>query len=79
MSSTQSGQAHDAPAPPPVPLAPEVQALVSATHKTIATLLVKLEVYRQALEVSESPKECQVLTAQIKGLMECLSACRATL
>ncbi|GJJ74832.1 UPF0148 protein [Entomortierella parvispora] len=78
-SSIQPGQSHDAPAPPPAPLAPEVQALVSATHKTIATLLVKLEAYRQALEVSESPKECQVLTAQIKGLMECLSACRATL
>ncbi|KAF9572833.1 hypothetical protein EC968_009398 [Mortierella alpina] len=67
------------PAPPPVPLSAEVQALVAATNKTIATILVKLEAYRQALEVSESPKECQVLTNQIKGLMECLKACRETL
>ncbi|KAF9981729.1 hypothetical protein BGZ75_006918 [Mortierella antarctica] len=67
------------PAPPPAPLSAEVQALVVATHKTIATILVKLEAYRQALEVSESPKECQVLTNQIKGLMECLKACRETL
>ncbi|KAF9369571.1 hypothetical protein CPB97_003489 [Podila verticillata] len=65
--------------PPPPPLAPEVLALVSATHKTIATILVKLEAYRQALEVSENPKECQLLTVQIKGLMECLKACRETL
>ncbi|KAG0056012.1 hypothetical protein BGZ83_006625 [Gryganskiella cystojenkinii] len=78
-SNAQPLQAQDASAPPPVPLAPEVQALVSATHKTIATLLVKLEAYRLALEATESPKECQVLTGQIKGLMECLSACRATL
>ncbi|KAG9326962.1 hypothetical protein KVV02_001912 [Mortierella alpina] len=67
------------PAPTPAPLSAEVQALVAATHKTIATILVKLEAYRQALEVSESPKECQVLTNQIKGLMECLKACRETL
>ncbi|KAF9956735.1 hypothetical protein BGZ72_002528 [Mortierella alpina] len=70
---------NSAPAPPPAPLSAEVQALVTATHKTIATILVKLEAYRQALEVSESPKECQVLTNQIKGLMECLKACRETL
>ncbi|CAO3565843.1 unnamed protein product [Mortierella alpina] len=70
---------NSAPAPPPAPLSAEVQALVAATHKTIATILVKLEAYRQALEVSESPKECQVLTNQIKGLMECLKACRETL
>ncbi|KAF8958926.1 hypothetical protein BGZ46_001871 [Entomortierella lignicola] len=70
---------NNAPAPPPVPLSPEVQALVAATHKTIATILHKLEAYRLALEISESPKECQILTNQIKGLMECLKACRETL
>ncbi|KAG0212303.1 hypothetical protein BGX33_003713 [Mortierella sp. NVP41] len=74
------GPEHNGPAPPPpAPLSPEVQALVAATHKTMATILVKLEAYRLALEVSESPKECQALTAQIKGLMECLKACRETL
>ncbi|KAG0037059.1 hypothetical protein BGZ82_003232 [Podila clonocystis] len=73
----QNGDANSP--PPPPPLAPEVLALVSATHKTIATILVKLEAYRQALEVSENPKECQLLTVQIKGLMECLKACRETL
>ncbi|KAF9404535.1 hypothetical protein BGZ94_004114, partial [Podila epigama] len=72
-------QHQDSNAPPPPPLAPEVLALVSATHKTIATILVKLEAYRQALELSENPKECQLLTVQIKGLMECLKACRETL
>ncbi|KAG0363205.1 hypothetical protein BG005_002354 [Podila minutissima] len=74
----QNGTDANSPPPPP-PLAPEVLALVSATHKTIATILVKLEAYRQALEVSENPKECQLLTVQIKGLMECLKACRETL
>ncbi|KAG0254908.1 hypothetical protein BGZ95_005909 [Linnemannia exigua] len=75
-----SGSETSGPAPPPpAPLSPEVQALVAATHKTMATILVKLEAYRLALEVSESPKECQALTAQIKGLMECLKACRETL
>ncbi|KAF9579509.1 hypothetical protein BGW38_004203 [Lunasporangiospora selenospora] len=75
-SPNGDGQAQ---APPPAPLSPEVQALVSATHKTIATILVKLEAYRLALEVTENPKECQVLTNQIRGLMECLKACRETL
>ncbi|KAG0211529.1 hypothetical protein BGX28_007753 [Mortierella sp. GBA30] len=81
QSAGQSSDvSNNAPAPPPpAPLSPEVQALVTATHKTIATILVKLEAYRQALEVAESPKECQVLTNQIKGLMECLKACRETL
>ncbi|KAG9062605.1 hypothetical protein KI688_004907 [Linnemannia hyalina] len=78
--SEQQQQLHNGPAPPPpAPLSPEVQALVAATHKTMATILVKLEAYRLALEVAESPKECQALTAQIKGLMECLKACRETL
>ncbi|KAG0257312.1 hypothetical protein BG011_004026 [Mortierella polycephala] len=72
-------QPPDSNTPTPAPLSPEVQALVAATHKTIATILVKLEAYRNALEVSENPKECQVLTNQIKGLMECLKACRETL
>ncbi|KAI8357557.1 hypothetical protein B0O80DRAFT_445211 [Mortierella sp. GBAus27b] len=67
------------PPPPPPPLSPEVQALVAATHKTIATILVKLEACRSALEVADSPKECQVLTNQIKSLMECLKACREAL
>ncbi|KAF9416037.1 hypothetical protein BGZ94_010312 [Podila epigama] len=65
--------------PQPTPVSPEVQAVVEATHKTIGTLVVKVEVYRQALEASVNPKECQALTAQIKGLMECLKACRDTL
>ncbi|KAG0024216.1 hypothetical protein BGZ81_007788 [Podila clonocystis] len=65
--------------PSPAPVSPEVQAIVTATHKTIATLVVKLETYRQALEVTENLKECQALTAQIKGMMECLKACRDTL
>ncbi|KAG0012662.1 hypothetical protein BGZ80_011597 [Entomortierella chlamydospora] len=63
----------------PRPLSPEVQAMVDATHKTMSTLLGKLEVYRLALEVAENPKESQALTAQIKGLMECLKACREVL
>ncbi|KAG0007723.1 hypothetical protein BGZ80_004323 [Entomortierella chlamydospora] len=70
---------NNAPAPPSVPASPEVLALVNATYKTIATILVKLEVYRQALEITDNPKECQVLTSQIKGLMECLKACREAL
>ncbi|KAF9300643.1 hypothetical protein BGZ74_007660 [Mortierella antarctica] len=65
--------------PSPAPVSPEVQAIVTATHKTIATLVVKLETYRQALEVTENLKECQALTAQIKSIMECLKACRDTL
>lgn len=65
--------------PCPAPVSPEVQAIVTATHKTIGTLVVKLETYRQALEVTENLKECQALTAQIKGMMECLKACRDTL
>src|SRR5690554_1147041 len=65
--------------PAPVPLSPEVQAIVNATHKTISTLIVKLEHYRQALEESECPKECQVLAHQIKGIMECLKSCRDVL
>ncbi|KAF9212564.1 hypothetical protein BGZ59_006588 [Podila verticillata] len=65
--------------PSPAPMSPEVQAIVTATHKTIGTLVVKLETYRQALEVTENLKECQSLTAQIKGMMECLKACRDTL
>ncbi|KAF9173973.1 hypothetical protein BGX20_001497 [Mortierella sp. AD010] len=63
----------------PRPLSPEVQAMVDATHKTMSTLLGKLEVYRLALEVAENPKESHALTAQIKGLMECLKACREVL
>ncbi|KAF9918309.1 hypothetical protein FBU30_000273 [Linnemannia zychae] len=74
-----SGSEPNGQAPPAPPLSPEVQALVAATHKTMATILVKLEAYRLALEVSESPKECQALTSQIKGLMECLKACREAL
>ncbi|KAF9171646.1 hypothetical protein BGX21_006266 [Mortierella sp. AD011] len=70
---------NNVPAPPSVPASPEVLALVNATYKTIATILVKLEVYRQALEITDNPKECQVLTSQIKGLMECLKACREAL
>ncbi|KAG0053257.1 hypothetical protein BGZ83_001427 [Gryganskiella cystojenkinii] len=65
--------------PPPVPLALEVEALIEATHRTITTLLTKVEVYRLALEVSDNQKECQLLTNQIKGLMECLRACRECL
>ncbi|KAG0305718.1 hypothetical protein BGZ98_003699 [Dissophora globulifera] len=65
--------------PPSSPVSQEVLSLVAATHKTIATILVKLEAYRLALEISDSPKECQVLTMHIKGLMECLKACRETL
>lgn len=79
MNGSATEQNNGPAPPPPAPLSPEVQALVAATHKTMATILVKLEAYRLALEVSESPKECQVLTAQIKGLMECLKACRETL
>ncbi|KAF9183313.1 hypothetical protein BGZ51_008130 [Haplosporangium sp. Z 767] len=78
-SSHSQAPENNTAAPTPAPLSPEVQALVAATHKTIATILVKLEAYRNALEVSENPKECQVLTNQIKGLMECLKACRETL
>ncbi|KAF8939189.1 hypothetical protein BGZ58_010445 [Dissophora ornata] len=77
--STHQNAESNAPAPPPAPVSPEVQALLTATNKTIATILIKLEAYRLALEISESPKECQVLTSQIKGLMECLKACRETL
>ncbi|KAF9189147.1 hypothetical protein BGZ51_009813 [Haplosporangium sp. Z 767] len=65
--------------PAPAPLSPEVQAIVNATHKTISTLIVKLEHYRHALEESESPKECQALANQIKGIMECLKSCRDVL
>ncbi|KAF9949746.1 hypothetical protein BGZ72_008508 [Mortierella alpina] len=64
---------------PSVPLTPEIQAIVSATHKTMATLLTKLELYRLALEVSENPKECHALANQIKGIMECLRVCREVL
>ncbi|KAF9896530.1 hypothetical protein BX616_007269, partial [Lobosporangium transversale] len=63
----------------PAPVAPEVHAMIDATHKTMATLLNKLEVYRLALEVTENPKEAQLLTNQIKNLMECLKACREVL
>ncbi|KAF8923333.1 hypothetical protein BGZ58_003071, partial [Dissophora ornata] len=48
--------------PPPsarVPISAEVQAIMDASHKTMLTLLSKLEVYRLALEVSENPKESQ--------------------
>ncbi|GJJ74084.1 hypothetical protein EMPS_06442 [Entomortierella parvispora] len=76
---TQGSAAGSQPQPPPVPLAPEVQALVDATHRTITTLLTKVEVYRLALEMSDNTKECQVLTNHIKGLMECLRACRGCL
>ncbi|KAG0356326.1 hypothetical protein BGZ54_000768 [Gamsiella multidivaricata] len=67
---------------PPAPRnqsSPEVRAIIEATYKTMSTLLSKLEVYRLALEMSESPKESQVLISQIKGLMECLKACREVL
>lgn len=64
---------------PSVPLTPEVQAIVTATHKTMATLLTKLELYRLALEVSENRKECHALANQIKGIMECLRVCREVL
>ncbi|KAI1303885.1 hypothetical protein EDD11_005291 [Mortierella claussenii] len=63
----------------PVPPSAEIQAIVDATHSTMATLLTKLEVYRLALEMTESPKESQLLAQQIKGLMECLKACRDVL
>ncbi|KAG0204021.1 hypothetical protein BGX28_003900 [Mortierella sp. GBA30] len=63
----------------PVPLSPEVQAIVNATHKTMSTLLSKLELYRLAMEVSDNPKECQALANQIKGIMECLKVCREVL
>ncbi|KAF9967552.1 hypothetical protein BGZ70_009093 [Mortierella alpina] len=64
---------------PPVLLTPEIQAIVNATHKTMATLLSKLELYRLALEVSDNPKECHALATQIKGIMECLRVCREVL
>ncbi|KAK3823578.1 MAG: hypothetical protein J3Q66DRAFT_332242 [Benniella sp.] len=73
------GETNGPPAPPPVPPSPEIQALASVTNKTIATILVKLEACRSALEVADSPKECQVLTNQIKSFMECLKACREAL
>jgi hypothetical protein len=63
-------------APPPTA---EVKMIIDASHKTMSTLLAKLEVCRLALEVAESPKECQALVNQIKGLMECLKACREVL
>ncbi|KAF9435080.1 hypothetical protein BGZ76_006914 [Entomortierella beljakovae] len=61
------------------PLMPEVQLMVSASQKTMATLVSKLDAYRLALEVTENPTESQALTLQIKGLLECLKACRETL
>ncbi|KAF9117107.1 hypothetical protein BGX27_003569 [Mortierella sp. AM989] len=69
---------HGAPSSPR-PLSPEVQAMIDLTHKTMSTLLAKVEVYRLALELTENPKESQALTLQIKGLMECLKACREVL
>lgn len=80
--SHQQHQARSENAPPAssrVPTSPEVHALIDATYKTMSTLLSKLEACRLALEVSESPKETQALTNQIKGLMECLKACREVL
>ncbi|KAG0277873.1 hypothetical protein BGZ95_005166 [Linnemannia exigua] len=69
-----------APAPPvPTPLSPEEEAVVQATHKTISVLLVKLEMYRSAFEVSDNPKESQALANHIRGTMECLKACREVL
>ncbi|KAG0327544.1 hypothetical protein BGZ99_007382 [Dissophora globulifera] len=76
--TTAQAQAQ-AQAPPRPPVSPEVQAMVDATHKTMTTLISKLEVYRLALEVSESAKESQALASQIRGLMECLKACREVL
>ncbi|KAK3834607.1 MAG: hypothetical protein JOS17DRAFT_737182 [Linnemannia elongata] len=68
------------PAPPaPTPLSPEEEAVVHATHKTISVLLVKLEMYRSAFEVSDNPKESQALANHIRGTMECLKACRQVL
>ncbi|KAF9349071.1 hypothetical protein BGX34_002067 [Mortierella sp. NVP85] len=66
-------------APPRASASPEVHAMIDATYKTMSTLLSKLEACRLALEVSESPKETHALTNQIKGLMECLKACREVL
>lgn len=66
-------------APAPTPLSPEEVAVVHATHKTISVLLVKLEMYRSAFEVSDNPKESQALANHIKGTMECLKACRQVL
>ncbi|KAG0065370.1 hypothetical protein BGZ89_008380 [Linnemannia elongata] len=68
------------PGPPvPTPLSPEEEAVVHATHKTISVLLVKLEMYRSAFEVSDNPKESQALANHIRGTMECLKACRQVL
>ncbi|KAF9544018.1 hypothetical protein EC957_000287 [Mortierella hygrophila] len=68
------------PAPPaPTPLSPEEEAVIHATHKTISVLLVKLEMYRSAFEVSDNPKESQALANYIRGTMECLKACRQVL
>jgi hypothetical protein len=60
-------------------LSPEEEAVVHATHKTISVLLVKLEMYRSAFEVSDNPKESQALANHIRGTMECLKACRQVL
>ncbi|KAF9108316.1 hypothetical protein BGX29_001593 [Mortierella sp. GBA35] len=63
----------------PAPLSPEEEAVVQATHKTILALLVKLEMYRSAFEVSDDPKESQAFANHIRGTMECLKACRQVL
>ncbi|KAG0379741.1 hypothetical protein BGX24_011932 [Mortierella sp. AD032] len=75
-----NGHPSIAPAPPvPTPSSPEEEAVVHATHKTISVLLVKLEMYRSAFEVSDNPKESQALANHIRGTMECLKACRQVL
>ncbi|KAF9129149.1 hypothetical protein BG015_004235, partial [Linnemannia schmuckeri] len=76
----QVGHSSMSPAPPaPTPLSPEEEAVVHAAHKTISVLLVKLEMYRSAFEVSDNPKESQALANHIRGTMECLKACRQVL
>ncbi|KAF9120541.1 hypothetical protein BGW39_011295 [Mortierella sp. 14UC] len=80
VHSHHSGYPSIAPAPSaPTPLSPEEEAVVQATHRTISVLLVKLEMYRSAFEVSDNPKESQVLANHIRGTMECLKACRQVL
>ncbi|KAG0220028.1 hypothetical protein BGX31_011109 [Mortierella sp. GBA43] len=74
-----SENAPPTPTSPRVSASPEVHAMIDATYKTMSTLLSKLEACRLALEVTESPKETHALTNQIKGLMECLKACREVL
>jgi hypothetical protein len=78
-NQVRSENAPPTPTSPRVSASPEVHAMIDATYKTMSTLLSKLEACRLALEVTESPKETHALTNQIKGLMECLKACREVL